>query len=56
VLHDHLAQLEIPFRHASTAFWCARSLVLSRNTIPSLIPRSCTKVSKRSQTPAVPSG
>jgi hypothetical protein len=45
--------LRSPFRRAPAAFWCARTLVPSRNTMPSAIPRSCTRVSQRSQTPAL---
>jgi hypothetical protein len=32
--------LRSPFQRAPAAFWCARTLVPSRNTIRSLIPRS----------------
>ena len=37
---------------APAAFWCARTFVPSRNTIPSWTPRSCTRLKRRSQAPA----
>ena len=44
--------LRSPLRAAPAAFWCARTLVPSRNTMPSCTPRSCTRFNSRSQTPA----
>ena len=44
--------LRSPLRAAPAAFWCARTLVPSRNTMPSCTPRSCTRLSRRSQTPS----
>jgi hypothetical protein len=39
------------FLAAPAAFWCARTLVPSRNTLPRLIPDRCTRSSSCSQTP-----